>query len=558
MTENSTNPVQLLSLVAQGRMSRRAFLRNAMVMGMSLAAAQSLLAACAQPGAPAADAPETEAETAAPTEPQSGGSVTWAIEQDVVNLIPFGPVNTSNHWGKEFIYDSLLEWDADLLVQPALAETWEAPDETSWIFHLRQGAKFHNGDEITAADVVYSMALQKEPPEPGIPNSYYPAIESVEALDDYTVKFNMTGPDPSVEGYLAWGRYSPIVPKDAYERWNLLTEGVGTGPFKLIEYVPNDRVEYERNPDFWKEGLPYLDNLTLKVLPDESARVAALRSGEIHGCTITADTARILESDPDIKILKGLFSAPRVLQFTILGDDKPWNDVRVRQAMSKALDRQQIIDNVFGGEAVLSGAVPPGYGDWFIPAEELAENWFKQDLEGAKGLMADAGYADGFDITLYAIANHDATQTAEVVQQQLKALNINVEVIAEEIGPFAKRVGDGTFEWCSTGRGMRPDVTRYVNDFGEPEIGAAARWFNNGDGWKNEELSELYQKALVELNSASRHEQIRRIQEIILEEAPNIYICQPLKFHAVRSDLQDMYVAFNDFHTGLRTVWLSS
>jgi peptide/nickel transport system substrate-binding protein len=281
-----------------------------------------------------------------------------------------------------------------------------------------------------------------------------------------------------------------------------------------------------------------------------------LRSGEIHGCSVSADTARTLENDPDIVILKGLFSAPRVLQFTILGDDKPWNDVRVRQAISKAINRQQIIDNVFGGEAVLSAAVPPGYGDWFIPAEELAANWFKQDLDAAKQLMADAGFADGFDITLYAIANHDATQTAEVVQQQLKEIKINVEVISEEIGPFAKRVGDGTFDWCSTGRGMRPDVTRYVNDFGDPAAGVAARWFNNGDGWKNDELIENYQKAKIELNSEERHKQIRRIQEIVLDEAPHIYTCQPMKFHAVRSNLKDMYVGFNDFHPGLRTVWL--
>lgn len=555
MADQPTNPSQLQAMFVQGGMSRRAFLRNAMLLGMSVGAAQTLLAACAAPAAPAGNAPAAEAP-AAPTTPQAGGEVTWAIESDVVNLIPYGGVSTANHWGNEGIYDSLLEWDQDLNVQPALAESWEAPDDKTWIFHLRPGLKFHNGDPVTVEDVIYSMELQKTPPEPGVPNSFYPAIESIEAVDEQTIKFNMTGPDPSVEGYLAWARYSAIVPKDAYTRWNLLTEGIGTGPYKLIQYVPNDRVEFERNPDFWKEGLPYLDKLTLKVLPDESGRVAALRSGEIHGCNVSADTARTLANDPDIVILKGLFSAPRVLQFTILGDDKPWNDVRVRQAISKAINRQQIIDNVFGGEAVLSAAVPPGYGDWFISAEELAENWFKQDLEAAKQLMADAGYADGFDITLYSIANHDATQTAEVVQQQLKAININVEVIAEEIGPFAKRVGDGTFDWCSTGRGMRPDVTRYVNDFGDPAAGVAARWFNNGDGWKNDELIENYQKALIELNSEERHKQIRRIQELVLDEAPHIYTCQPMKFHAVRSNLKDMYVGFNDFHPGLRTVWM--
>ena len=131
------------------------------------------------------------------------------------------------------MYDSLLEWDRDLLVQPALAESWEAPDETTWIFNLRQGVKFHNGDEVTAEDVVYSMEQQADPPEPGQTKAFYPAIESIEAVDKYTVKFNMSGPDPTVEGYLAWGRYSAIIPKDAYDKWNLVTEGIGTGPFKL-------------------------------------------------------------------------------------------------------------------------------------------------------------------------------------------------------------------------------------------------------------------------------------------------------------------------------------
>lgn len=564
-TENTTQPEPSSSegneaMNAQSfRLSRRRFLRNALMAGASATVVPGLLAACAEPAAAPGGpvAVEATAVPAAELSPQVGGELTWALTQDPVNLVPYGAVNTSNHWGKEFMYDSLVEWDRDLNVQPALAERWETPDETTWIFHLRQGVRFHNGDELTAEDVKYSIELQADPPPPGIQNSFYPAIESVDIIDDYTVQFNMTGPDPTVEGYLAWARYSAIVPKDAYERWNLLTEGVGTGPFKLIEYVPNDRVEYERNPDFWNPDLPYLERLTLKVLPDESAAVAALRSGEIHGMTVTADTARTLENDPNIRILRGLFAAPRVLQFTIKGEGHPWEDVRVRQAMSKALNRQTIINNAFGGEAVLSGPIPPGYGDWFIPEDELAARWFNHDLEEAQALMDEAGYGDGFDITLYAIANHDATLTAEVVQEQMRAININVNVISEEIGGFAQRVGDGTFDWCSTGRGMRPDPTKFVNDFGDPFVGQASRWFNNGDGWRNDELVELYQSALVNLDGASRREEIIRIQEIILDEVPHIYVCQPLKFHAVNVAVEDMYVAFNDFHTGLRTTWMN-
>src|SRR5262245_20485132 len=127
----------------------------------------------------------------------------------------------------------------------------------------------------------------------------------------------MKNPDPPVIGYLAWSRYSPIIPVDMYKNINQLTQGIGTGPFQLVEYVPNDRVVYKTNPAFWTEGVPYLDNLTLKILPDEQGAVAALRAGQIHGMTVSPDTARALANDPNIVVLKGLYSAPNQLQLTI-------------------------------------------------------------------------------------------------------------------------------------------------------------------------------------------------------------------------------------------------
>ena len=557
----------------KSRVSRREFLKGAatVVVGSVVAACAPQAAAPTQAPAqaptqaPAAQKPAEQPKAAATTapaakaSPKSGGKLTWAIEQDPTNLIPFGAIATANQWGKEFMYDSLVEWDKDLKVQPALAEKWETPDDRTWIWTLRKGVKFHNGDEVTAEDVKYSIELQANPPAPGIKIAQYPAIESVEVVDKYTAKFKMKGPDPTVLGYLAWSRYSPIVPKGAYDKWKLQTEGIGTGPFKLVEYVPNDRVVYTRNKDFWKPGLPYLDDLLLKVLPDEAARVAALRSGQIDGCTITPDTARTLRNDPNIVVLKGLVSRPSQLQFTIKGDGKPWNKKEVRQAMNKAINRQEIIDKVFAGEAVLSGPIPPGYGDWFIPAEELAAKWYKPDLDEAKKLMAAAGFANGFEITLYSISQPPTTtQIAEIVKEQLKKIGIEVKVVSEEIGSFAKRNGEGTFDFCSTQRGMRHDPTGFINEYGRPSVGAASVWFNKGDGWSNKEASDLYDKALVNLDQASRHQQIRRIQEIALEELPHITTVQDYKFHAIRKRVQDMYVAFNDFHTGLRLAWLDA
>ena len=242
----------------------------------------------------------------------------------------------------------------------------------------------------------------------------------------------MSKPDPTLPGVLAWARYTPIVPAGSGEQINWLSEGIGTGPYQLVEFVPNDRVVYTCNENYWKAGVPCIKDLTLKVLPDEQSRVAALRSGEIDGGTLTADVAHTLENDESLQILEGLFAAPRVIQFNTT-QDVPWRDARVRQAINLAIDRQEIIDNVYGGSAALTGAIAPGYGEWPLSEDQLRE-LYTPNLEQAVALMKEAGFESGFDVTLEAIAApRDYTQIAEIVRERLKPLNINVTVQPLEI-----------------------------------------------------------------------------------------------------------------------------
>lgn len=563
MNDQSTERTPDQSQGHGATITRREFLRLAGMTAGSAAFA-AIMAACATPAPPAAP-PAAPAATAAPVatsapavaKPKAGGKITWGLEQDPTNLLPFGAIATANMWGKEYMYESLVEWDKDLIVRPALAEKWSTPDEKTWIWNLRQGVKFHDGAEVTAEDVKYSIDLQAAPPAPGITIGQYPSIVSTEVMDKYTIKFNMKGPDPTVLGYLAWTRYSAIVPKGLYTKVNPAVTGIGSGPYKLVEYVQNDRVVYTKNKDYWRQGVGYADDILLKILPDENSRVAALRSGAIDGCLVTPDTAKSLKNDSSITVLRGLYSAPNQLQFTIKGDGKPWNKKEVRQAMNKAINRQDILDKVYSGEGLLSGPIPPQYGDWFIPPAELAATFYKPDLAAAKKLMADAGFANGFPITLYAISQPpQSTQIAEVVKEQLKQIGIEVTVVSEEIASFAARNGAGTFDFCSTARGMRHDPTGYINEYGRPTVGSASIWFNKGDGWRNDEAIKLYDQALVNLDSASRHQQVRRIQEIALDEFPHLTLFQPYKFLAVRTYMKDMYVAFTDFYTGLKTSWL--
>ncbi|MDQ3411824.1 MAG: ABC transporter substrate-binding protein, partial [Chloroflexota bacterium] len=390
--------------------------------------------------------------------------------------------------------------------------------------------------------------LAMNPPAPGIQLPWFVNVAGVEAVDEMTVTVTMTQEDPTLPGVLAWSRYSPIVPNGIADEINLLSEGIGTGPFRLVEFVPNARVVYTAFEDHWNPGVPCVQDLTLQVLPDEQSRVAALRSGEIDGGTFSPDVVMTLENDDSLEVLSGLTSAPRVIHFNTV-NDAPWRDARVRQAINMAIDRQEIIDNVYGGNAELTGPVPPGYGDYPVPAETLAD-LYATDLEQAQALMAEAGFADGFEVTLQAIAApRDYTQIAEIVREQLRPLNINVTVEPLEIGTFATNIGEGNFQWASTGRGMRGDPSGYVVDF---RNGTALNmaWF--GDGWNDDEINQLYDDGLTTTDIEERVAIYREIQQRVIEDAANIYTVQPYKFQVTGSRVTGMYVSYTDFLPGLR------
>jgi peptide/nickel transport system substrate-binding protein len=533
----------LLNAALRGRIDRRALVARAAALGLTAPAVAALLRA-----APSAHA--HQAGTPAAAAAACSGAITWALDSDPANLIPYGGISTSNMWGKELMYDSLLAWDQDLVIVPALAESFTVNDDaTEYVFTLRQGVLFHNGQEMTAPDVVYSFETAMAPPPPGIEVAFLANIASVEAMDDYTVTITMSKSDPTLPGVIAWTRYTPIVPAGIGDQINWLSEGIGTGPYSLVEYVSNDRVVYTCFEDHWNAGVPCIRDVTLKILTDEQSRVAALRSGEIDGGTLSADVASTLEGDESLQVLSGLFAAPRVIQFNTV-EDVPWRDVRVRQAINLAVDRQQIIDNVYGGAAELTGAISPGYGDWTLSSDELLE-FYTPNLEQAQALMAEAGFGDGFDVTLQAIAApRDYTQIAEIVREALRPLNINVTVEPLEIGTFATNIGDGNFQWASTGRGMRGDPSGFVVDF-RSDTANNDKWF--GDGWSNDEIDRLYDEALATADQAQRRDAYRRIQEIIAEEAPNLYTVQPYKFQVANARVEGMYVSYTDFNPGLRT-----
>jgi len=529
-------------------LSRRELLKKAGQIGAGAVAAGSLIGS-----AKAAPAQRPGAT------PKRGGKVTWALERDPVHLAPFGATLTEGHWGKSPMYESFIEWDQSLNERPALAESYKIVDKKTVDFTLRKGVKFHNGKELTAADAKYSFELMENPPSPGsavVKLTNYAAVEGTEVRSKYVLRVKLKNSDARLFGHLAWNRYTPMVPEGLYQQVNVGREGIGTGPFRLLEFQPNSHVEYTRHQRYWKKERPYLDALSFKVLPDEQARIAALRAGAIDGGTFSADSVAVLARDRNLRVLKGPTAAFRELQMTIKpGDAKPWHDKRVRQAVNFAINRQEIIDKVYGGNGLYSGHVPPGYGPWPLSQAELKTKYEKFDLAKAKSLMTAAGMGRGFSVTMSTFsAPLDFAQISAVIKQQLQRININVNIETQEGGTFGSNNARGTFEWDLTQRGMRGDVDGYLSEF-NPSNPSYNAWYPN---YRNVRVWRLVGNGKIQLDQAKRLPMYKQAQRLLLEDLVQVPLIATTKFHVVRPRLQGMYVAFSDFLTGLHTsAWVN-
>jgi peptide/nickel transport system substrate-binding protein len=487
-----------------------------------------------------------------------GGSIIWALEQDPGHIAPFGGILTANHWGNELMYDSLLEWDPKLNVRNALIESYKVVNPRRIVWTLKKGVKFSNGKEVTAADAKYSFDLQANPPLPGSVAvlGQFPAIASTTAIGKYTLQMDLKAPDARVYGYLAWGRYSAIVPEGMYQQLDPSVNGIGTGPFKLAApYQPNNQIQYVKNPNFWRSGQPYLDSITYRIITDEQTRVAALRAGSIQGATVGPDSAAALNGAAGLTVLRGLTADFRELQMTIKpGENKPWHIKEVRQAVNHAINRQNIIDKVYNGFGQYSGHVAAGYGPWPLSADELRTNYEKYDLPMAKSLMSKAGVS-GFDVTMTTFATPlDYQSVSALVKADLAQIGINVNIVPQDTATFAARNGTGQFDWDLTGRGMRGDVDGYVAEF-HPAATAFKAWYPE---YKNIQMFRLIGNGRITLDPAKRLPMYQTLNKVLLTEALQVPLVSRSKFQVVSNKLKNMYVAFSDFNPGLRYVYLVS
>ncbi len=331
------------------------------------------------------------------------------------SLSSLDPARTST--GEEYIYDNVLfngltRMRPDLTVEPELAEKWEfTADLKSWTFHLRRGVKFHNGREMTAEDVIGTFKRILDPATGSPPRSNYEMIDRMTAVEADTVRFDLKYPYGGFADILS-DRQVKIVPHDLTGQ--LPTHPVGTGPFMFRSYTPGDRLVLEPNPNYWEPGAPKLGGLELRIIPEMSARIAALQAGDIDVIwDLPPEQVKTLSQNAELRVES--VPTPSWDAAIMNNSIPPFNDVRVRRAFHMAVDKRDVVELVlFGQGAPTLSPIPPTH-----PFFNKEIPFDKADPQGARKLLAEAGYPNGIKVTLVVPVGRPVRERLGVALQQL-------------------------------------------------------------------------------------------------------------------------------------------
>lgn len=427
------------------------------------------------------------------------------------------------------IYDSLVKTDKDMNYVPNLAKSWETPDNTTYIFKLRDNVKFHNGRKMTAEDVKYSFERIMNPDTASIAKSYFSKVKEINVIDEYTIEFKLSEPYAPFMSYMS-SSYAVVVAKEVVEEHgDLMQNACGTGPFMLGEWIPDNSITLVKNPDYYLEEQPKLDKLVYNVIADEASRVAALRTGAVHVTTLSPQSLPLLKKNKDVTI-----KSYQSNNYTFLGFNlniEPFNNPKVRQAMSLAVDREAMIKTVFNGDAVVTGPVPKALGKWAVDVE--SNELYKQDIDKAKKLLAEAGYPEGFEMKITALGGYpDIVGTAQVLQQQLAQIGIKSEIEQLEIGQYVDAWKKCTHQVMAGRNGAGSDPDRALGFFFN-STGTANVW-----GFKDDKYDELTNAGKVAIDEAKRVEIYKEAQERLLELSPNLFFNSPMNYYFVRNEVK--------------------
>src|SRR2546425_2217197 len=417
--------------------------------------------------------------------PPKRGGILRVRGRDPVHFDPHLTRDGRTHTVLSFVYSKLLRHKvgADVppgtfIVEPDLAERWEAPDDTTYIFHLRQGVKWHNkppvnGRELVAEDVKFTFdRFLKEPGNPE--RQLLESVDRVEVVDRYTVKFLLNEPFVWLLDILASAICMWIIAPEVVEKYGDLKtveSAIGTGPFLLERYEPNVKIVFRRNPDYFRPGLPYVDGVEWLILDDESTALAMYRTGQLdvgpglQWDVRQADVESLQHSHPHLRYQD--MQSNTATTIWMRTDQSPFHDVRVRRAISHAIDRQGLIEAVWmRGQP--SPDVAPGLAEGSLPIDQLGEGakYYQYNPQEARRLLAKAGYPQGLKTTLTTTGGYgrDLIDAAQMVQRYLKEVGLEAELKLQEYGAYQATTGQGKFEGMAMGPyggGWEPDSPLY-------------------------------------------------------------------------------------------------
>lgn len=421
-------------------------------------------------------------------------------------------------------------------IVPDLAESWEiSEDGTEYTFKLREGVTFHNGETLDAQDLITTWEAGKDPA-----NAYayvYEEAELVEAVDDMTVRIKTPEPNPLFLRALAgWGVY----PTDYYNEVGFdgfEAHPIGTGPFKLVEWVKGDKIVMEAFENYHEEGLPKVASLVFRSIPESSTRLAAVQTGEIDIATrLVAEEAEQLLGNQDVHVISYANDRSYYIAFNNLtsGVDLPTEDPRVRLAMNYAVDRQGIVDALFNGKAVLSsGLVSPynlGYDEAIQP--------YPYDPDKARELLAEAGYDNGFEIGMSCPigAYPNFEDVCEAVAGNLAEVGITLE------GGEIQFMESGQYWTLEANKELPPlfgDAWSVTDGEALVRLQGSLLAESSYASWEDPELRALIESASTTVDVDARAEIYKQIHQYMYDNPPFIYLYYPNVFEAVNVRVQN-------------------
>ena len=421
------------------------------------------------------------------------------------------------------IYEPLVRTDHELNIAPALATGWEfSEDGLTLTMTLREGVTFHDGSAFTAEDVIASYERLLDEETGSAARSYYTSIESMEAPDDYTVVFNLSHPDVPLVGAMATTNGS-IISSDVIANGDPAADVIGTGPFVLEDWTPNETTILAANADWWGEG-PFVDGVEIRIIPDETSILAALRAGTIDFAWIEDPlVATLLIDDPEIVLERTRAMTYQVMQLRAARE--PLDILEVRQAMSCALDRQEIVDLAQLGEGAVAG--PITLESYALPIEELF--CYQHDLDRARELMAEAGMEEGFTLPLMVPSGEPATAMAiaQVIQEQLAEINITVEIELLEFSVYVDRWLAADFDSDIGSNGERIDPHTTYSRYWQYD----AR-FQEVAGYIDDSLDSLMKASQAESDFEARYEIFGQLQRELAEKSPWLWLYNSFTYTA--------------------------